>query len=186
VSPRAVLVAHREALVAEAIASALAAYPGVAPIGVATTGQQARDLGAVADAVVLDGRLDGAEETAAYLRRRSVRVVFLGEPDPADEGIRVSPQEPLASLVRALVPTAVPAGRAADALSPREREVLALAARGFAAKQVARILGISVKTVEHHKSRIFAKLGVPNQAAAVGLALARHHVERFPWSRSTT
>jgi DNA-binding CsgD family transcriptional regulator len=32
---------------------------------------------------------------------------------------------------------------------------------------VARHLGISPKTVEVHKTRIFAKLGVPNQAAAV-------------------
>ena len=39
-------------------------------------------------------------------------------------------------------------------------------------KQVARHLGISPKTVEHHKTRIFAKLGVPNQTAAVTLAMA--------------
>ena len=45
-------------------------------------------------------------------------------------------------------------------------------AEGFAAKQVARHLGISPKTVERHKTRIYAKLGAPNQAAAVHLAFA--------------
>jgi DNA-binding CsgD family transcriptional regulator len=39
-------------------------------------------------------------------------------------------------------------------------------------KQVARHLGISPKTVEQHKTRIFAKLGVPNQAAAVRMVVA--------------
>ena len=37
----------------------------------------------------------------------------------------------------------------------------------MAAKQIAGALGISLKTVEHHKTRAFRKLGVPNQAAAV-------------------
>jgi DNA-binding CsgD family transcriptional regulator len=56
-------------------------------------------------------------------------------------------------------------------LTPRERQVLSLVARGLAAKQVARQLSISPKTVERHKTRIFAKLNVPNQAAAVGAAM---------------
>jgi DNA-binding CsgD family transcriptional regulator len=51
-------------------------------------------------------------------------------------------------------------------------EILSLIARGLSGKQVARHLGISRKTIEHHKTRIFAKLGVPNQTAAC-LALAR-------------
>jgi DNA-binding CsgD family transcriptional regulator len=42
----------------------------------------------------------------------------------------------------------------------------------MAAKQVARHLGISPKTVERHKGHIFAKLGVSNQAAAVHVGMA--------------
>ncbi|HXF56623.1 MAG TPA: LuxR C-terminal-related transcriptional regulator [Actinomycetota bacterium] len=184
-SPRAVVVAHREPLVAEALATALATHPAVAAIGVASTAARALQVGAAADAVVLDELLEGAPEVADGLRRRGVRVVFLGEPDPEDEGIRVSPREPLTALVASLVPTALGNG-GPDRLSPRERQVLDLAARGFAAKQVARILGISVKTVEHHKSRIFAKLGVPNQAAAVRLALVTRPSGRATWIRSST
>ena len=42
-------------------------------------------------------------------------------------------------------------------------------AKGMAGKQIARALGISPKTVEQHKTRMFRKLDVPNQAAAVAL-----------------
>ncbi len=45
-----------------------------------------------------------------------------------------------------------------DQLSPREREVLRLIARGYTYKEVARDLGISVKTVETHVSSVLRKL----------------------------
>ncbi len=43
-------------------------------------------------------------------------------------------------------------------LTPREREVLRLIARGFAYKECARRLDISPKTVEHHVSSVLRKL----------------------------
>ena len=45
-----------------------------------------------------------------------------------------------------------------DQLTPREREVLRLIARGYAYKEVARDLEISVKTVESHVSSVLRKL----------------------------
>ena len=45
-----------------------------------------------------------------------------------------------------------------DRLSQREREVMRLIARGYAYKEVARDLGISVKTVETHVSSVLRKL----------------------------
>jgi DNA-binding NarL/FixJ family response regulator len=45
-----------------------------------------------------------------------------------------------------------------EQLTPREREVLRLIARGYAYKEVARDLGISVKTVETHVSSVLRKL----------------------------
>jgi len=58
------------------------------------------------------------------------------------------------------------------ALTGREREVLQLAARGLHAKEIARDLGISPRTVEVHKARIMAKLGARNVAELVRLAVA--------------
>src|SRR5690625_219741 len=43
-------------------------------------------------------------------------------------------------------------------LSPRELEVLPLAAKGYTNKEIAEMLYISVKTVEAHKSNIMSKL----------------------------
>ena len=50
-----------------------------------------------------------------------------------------------------------------DQLTPREREVLRYIARGYAYKQVARQLSISVKTVETHVSAVLRKLQLSNR-----------------------
>ena len=48
----------------------------------------------------------------------------------------------------------------ADALSEREQEVVRLVARGLVSKEVAAQLGLSTRTVEKHRARILAKLGL--------------------------
>ena len=45
-----------------------------------------------------------------------------------------------------------------DLLTPREQEVLRLIARGYLYKEIARRLGISIKTVEAHASSVLRKL----------------------------
>jgi DNA-binding NarL/FixJ family response regulator len=45
-----------------------------------------------------------------------------------------------------------------DQLTAREREVLRLIARGYAYKEIARLLAISIKTVETHVSAVLRKL----------------------------
>lgn len=177
-SPRSVVVVHREAMVAESIAAALARYPRLLAIAVAMTVEEGEACAQQADAVVIDQQIACAEESAHRLRQRGVRAVMLGDHDAGD-GVRVSPRASVVSLVSALCPGYFDVGfkagdsRAASlgSLTAREREILALVARGMAAKQVARHLGISPKTVEQHKTRMFSKLGVPNQAAAVCVAL---------------
>jgi DNA-binding NarL/FixJ family response regulator len=54
--------------------------------------------------------------------------------------------------------TSLPIDPELDQLSPREREVLRYIARGYAYKEVAHELGISVKTVETHVSAVLRKL----------------------------
>jgi HD-GYP domain-containing protein (c-di-GMP phosphodiesterase class II) len=58
-------------------------------------------------------------------------------------------------------------------LTEREAEVIGLLARGLQTKQVARALGISVKTADHHVQNAYAKIGVSTRAAAALFAM-RH------------
>ncbi|HET8582100.1 MAG TPA: response regulator transcription factor [Jatrophihabitans sp.] len=50
-----------------------------------------------------------------------------------------------------------------DLLTPREREVLRLLARGYAYKEIAAQLFISIKTVETHASNVLRKLQLSNR-----------------------
>jgi len=52
-------------------------------------------------------------------------------------------------------------------LSPREREIALLVARGLPTKAIARHLGISMWTVSTYLRRIFARFGVGNRAAMI-------------------
>lgn len=186
-SPRAVAVVHTEAMAAEGIASALAKHPAMLSIGFGTTAQEAERLGERADAMAIDVRLPDAGRVASKLRARGVRVVFLGEPDIEEEGVRVPVAGSVSVLAQALVPTLADMPRGSSPLTKREQEILALVANGLAAKQVARHLGISAKTVEQHKTHIFTKLGVPNQTAAVSLVLSDGFASGIsPWTRLTT
>jgi DNA-binding NarL/FixJ family response regulator len=55
-------------------------------------------------------------------------------------------------------------------LTGREREVLAVAAEGLTARQIATRLGVRERTVTTHLARIYGKLGVGNRLAAVRMA----------------
>lgn len=61
----------------------------------------------------------------------------------------------------------------APVLSPREREVLELAAIGLTAKEIAERLDIAPRTVEHHTKRACERLGATNvtHAVAIGIGL---------------
>jgi two-component system response regulator DctR len=59
-----------------------------------------------------------------------------------------------------------------DSLSPRERELMHHVAAGKLNKVIADQMHISVRTVEVHRSRVFAKLGV-RSAAELATLLAR-------------
>jgi DNA-binding NarL/FixJ family response regulator len=55
-------------------------------------------------------------------------------------------------------------------LTRREREVLAVAAEGLTAREIAERLGVRERTVTTHLARIYGKLGVGNRLAALRLA----------------
>jgi len=56
-------------------------------------------------------------------------------------------------------------------LTARERQVLQLVAEGRSTKEVAGVLGISVKTAESHRCRIMRKLGIHQTAGLVRFAI---------------
>jgi FixJ family two-component response regulator len=56
-------------------------------------------------------------------------------------------------------------------LSARERQVMDLVVAGQSSKSVARVLGISYRTVEQHRNHIFDKLGIQSVAELVRLAV---------------
>jgi two-component system, NarL family, response regulator NreC len=60
-----------------------------------------------------------------------------------------------------------------DLLTPREREVLRLLAEGHSVKQIALRLGLSVKTVDVHKSNLMRKLDLHDRSELVKYALRR-------------
>jgi len=57
-----------------------------------------------------------------------------------------------------------------DALSPRELEVAMLMLQGLRQEEIARRLSLSAKTVNTHKSRMFAKLGIADKIELARLA----------------
>ncbi len=81
------------------------------------------------------------------------------------------------SLAReALLPTAPPSGAGEGeerylSLTEREKQVLKLVAEGNSNKEVAQLLGISVKTAMSHRERVMQKLDIHNRTELVKFAL---------------
>lgn len=112
-----------------------------------------RMFGAGASAYVLKN--DASAELVA-----AIRAVLRGE-------IYVSPNLPY----RALAQPRRPAERDLENLTARERDVFCLLALGRRPGNIAATLGISVKTVESHRSRLMLKLGADNLADVIRLAV---------------
>ena len=62
-------------------------------------------------------------------------------------------------------------------LTPRESEVLQLVAEGSANKQVAGVLGISIKTVEKHRQHLMDKLNIHDTAGLTRYAISAGVIE---------
>jgi DNA-binding NarL/FixJ family response regulator len=112
------------------------------------------------------------KQTSADLLAKAIREVEKGN-------TFFSPS--IAHRVRDLYPPS-PDGRAAvkkgkTVLSSREVEVLQLIAEGRANKQVARELGISIKTVEKHRQHLMSKLDLHDTAGLTRYAIAAGIIE---------
>ncbi len=126
-----------------------------------------------------DARAPGARRPVDDVRQRRERVVAdpgrpprpAREPQPHPAGRRAGlarvhrrgrgvPRAGARAARRATAATGP-----AEALSPRELDVLRLAADGRTNDEIADALGLSVRTVERHLSNIYAKLGLSGRAA---------------------
>jgi NarL family two-component system response regulator LiaR len=94
----------------------------------------------------------------------AIRAAHAGRPTLAPEAAR--------DLIRAGRPSAGPG----HDLTPREREVLNLLARGMSNGAIARHLVVSPSTIKFHVSSILSKLGVVSRTEAVALAMKHHLV----------
>lgn len=70
-----------------------------------------------------------------------------------------------------------PGGSETSTLTPREREIVQLIAEGNSSKEASRILNISLKTVETHRSSVMHKLNLSTTAALVRYAVRNKIVE---------
>jgi LuxR family maltose regulon positive regulatory protein len=149
---------RREALVLLAAAHAAAGRPDLAE----------RDLAAALDLAGREGLGQAARDhrdrlgpplAALAARDPRLRGARWWEPDPRTAGDAVSPS---AAGTESL-----------EALTAREREVLALLAEGATNARAAQRLGVSLATVKTHAASVYAKLGVHNRGAAVAKARRR-------------
>jgi DNA-binding NarL/FixJ family response regulator len=119
------------------------------------------------DAYVIEALRSGARGYVLKTQAGSDLVRAIGEVTQGK--IYLSPSVSSAVVQAFLAGSTSPA----DPLTPREREVLQLVAEGRSTKEVAGILGVSVKTAETHRTRLMTKLDIHHTAGLVHYAIRR-------------
>jgi DNA-binding NarL/FixJ family response regulator len=141
--------------------------------------QQVRALDGTTRVIVLSMYSDPSlvrkalqEGAAGYLLKSSVPAELLLAVRAVSRGeVYLSPPvaQPIVRRYLASEDEANAAG-SAEGLTPREREVLQLVVQGETNTAIAAKLGVSVKTIEKHRSNLMAKLRVHNLAELISAA----------------
>jgi len=87
----------------------------------------------------------------------------------ADGGTYFGPS--ISDLLRNVVANPPVPTSSHDFLTPREREILQLVAESYSTKEIAAKLGISVKTVDNHRTNLMRKLDLHNVASVTRYAM---------------
>ena len=192
-----VLVVDDHAMVRTGLTAMLAADGDIEVVAQAADGHAAvaEALASTPDVVLMDLSMpvvDGVDATRSVMAALpSTRVVVLttfadqdrvrraleagavgyqlkdAEPDTLRDAVRAAarghvPLDP--RVAGALLPRVADP---ADALSPREREVLALVTEGLANKQIAQALNIAERTVKAHLGNVYRHIGVVDRTTCM-------------------
>jgi two-component system nitrate/nitrite response regulator NarL len=114
------------------------------------------------------------EGAAGFLPKESTRAEIVAAVLNCARGRDVLSPGLAAGLAGEIRRRAEPAG---PVLSPREREVLNLIAKGSSIPAIAAELFLAPSTVKTHVQRLYEKLGVSDRAAAVAEAMRRKLLE---------
>lgn len=203
-----VLVVDDHPMVRQGIGQMLAIAPDVEIVGEADSGESALRLceALAPDIVLMDLRMPGMGGLAATdaIRRRHPGTRIIGLSTFAESHMVATmvasgahghlpksvTYDELIDAIRKVHGGAVLDGPAAPAaasasrtptatITPQQRRVLALLAKGFTNPEIARYLGLSVSTANYHVGAILAKLGVSNRAEAAAIAVREQLVDEF-------
>lgn len=191
-----VVVQHRQRLLREGVSQLLAEVGDIEIVGAVALADRLLEMCRTSnpDVVVLQFTcvVDGAMDLAGRVARFHPEVRLVGLHDRQPTACEL--QDACAAGIQLLshgdgivpVVTAVLGGPdlprrraprsqvvAPGHLTAREASVLSLVGGGWTSQEISDELDISPKTVENHKQRIFAKLGVQNKAHAVSVAIRR-------------
>lgn len=144
----------------EAIPEALAIQPDLKVLVLTMH----RDLGVVKTALQAGARGYLVKEDAATQLFAAIETIRAG-------GVFVSPRLSAGLSSDWATLAMKDPGTRSGTLTSREREVLRLVAQGKSSKEIAATLDISYRTVEHHRAKVRAKLGLHNTADLVKRAI---------------
>jgi DNA-binding NarL/FixJ family response regulator len=155
-----VVVQDRRRLVREGLVGLLSAEPDIEVVAAVARAEELSAISGDFDVLLSadEDHLDGLFKVVRFNDTDSARALvdnLRGTPPPENGDQLVLPK----------VSTSRPL------LTRREVQVMQGVANGRATAEVAISLGITRKSVENHKQRIFAKLGVQSQAHAVAVAV---------------
>lgn len=131
--------------------------------------QELQKRGCPLPMIIMSGHGDVSMARAAF---RANAVDFLEK--PFDDGKLIAAIDEALELARSHHTAQEQRDRSVHLLSeltPREREVMKLVVTGRHNRDIGPELGISVRTVEVHKARLMAKLGVDNVADLVRISM---------------
>lgn len=204
-APIRVVLADDHALLRDGVAGLIANMPAVTVVGEAENGAQAIEMyrHLVPDILLLDLQMPvmgGLEVIETLLRdfpdaRIIVLTTYHGDVQAMramragarsyllKSGLRRELGEAIRQVhagrrvIQPEIAAAMAEGAIDDALSPRECQVLKLAASGNANRQIAHLLGVTEETVKTHMRSILSKLDAKDRTHAVTIALRRGIIE---------